>query len=110
MPTRLKRLACSSFVLVLACAHSDSVFAATGGSLPWDTPGTTIVNWVTGPLVRWGSAIVIVLCGLAFAADEERLPKWIGKFLRVIVGIAIAGAALSWGLPFLGITGGALLP
>lgn len=110
MPTRLKRLVCSSFVLVLACAHSDSVFASTGGSLPWDSPMSTMVNFITGPFVRYGLAGIIVLLGLGFAFDEERMNKWLGKGARLIVGGFAAATAITWGIPFFGAGYGALLP
>lgn len=117
MPTRFKRLACSSFVLVLACAHSDSVFAATslldalvGGGVPWSGPMNQIATWVAGPFVRYSLTVLLVILAVGFAVAEEHMSKWLGKGTKWLVGGAIA-ASVSWGLSLVGVsTSGVLLP
>ena len=110
MLMRSHRMACLSFVLMLACVYPESVFAASTGSLPWNSPMQTIVNFFTGPFVRYALAAIIVLLGIGFAFDEDRMHKWLGRGTRAVVGGVIAATVLSWGLPFIGVGSGALLP
>lgn len=111
MPTRLKRLACSSFVLVLACAHSESVFAfTTGTGVPWDPALTTTTSWMTGPLVRYALLAISVLLGLAFAFAEEHMNKWLGRGTRLVVGLTFAATCGVWFAAQVGVGQGVLLP
>src|SRR3984957_1354823 len=45
--------------------------ASTGGSLPWDTPLTTLKNDLTGPVAFTISLLAMVACGAALVLGGE---------------------------------------
>jgi len=80
--------------------------AAAGGSMPWDTPLTTIENDLTGPVAVAVTTIAVVLAGLGFALGGE------GSFMRrgfgIVFGLAIALMGTSAIMTFFGAAGGAV--
>ena len=80
--------------------------ATTTGSMPWDTPLTTIENDLTGPVAVAVTTIAVVLAGLGFALGGE------GTFMRrgfgIVFGLAIALMGTSAILTFFGATSGAV--
>lgn len=69
-------------VLVIAASfHPITAHAAsTGGSLPWDTPLTTLKNDLTGPVAFTISLLAMVACGAALVFGGE-----INEFVRRII-------------------------
>jgi type IV secretory pathway VirB2 component (pilin) len=111
MLMRSHRMACLSFVLLLACVYPDSVFASTGsGDLPWSSPGQRLVNFISGDFVRWALTAITVMLGLGFMFDEDRMHKWLGRGARYVIGGFAVASVITWALPFFGVGGGALLP
>lgn len=85
---------------------SSSVALATGTStMPWDTPMTTIVNNISGPLLRAGIIAAIIISGIGISLAMEG--SWLRRGLSVVCGLSISAAAISWGLPFFGFAAGA---
>ena len=64
-------------------AHASS----TGGSLPWDTPLTTLKNDITGPVAFTISLLAMVGCGAALVFGGE-----INEFIRRIVMLVLVCA------------------
>jgi hypothetical protein len=111
MLMRSHRMACLSFVLMLACVYPDSVFASTGsGDLPWSSPGQRLVNFISGDFVRWSLTAITVMLGLGFMFNEDQMHKWLGRGARYVIGGFAVASVLTWALPFFGVGGGALLP
>lgn len=89
-----------------ALVSTGAASAATGGSMPWDTPLTTIENDLTGPVVVAAATIAVVLTGLGFAVGGE------GTFMRrgfgIVFGLAIALMGTTAILTFFGSAAGAV--
>jgi type IV secretion system protein VirB2 len=64
-------------------AHASS----TGGSLPWDTPLTTLKNDITGPVAFTISLLAMVACGAALVFGGE-----INEFIRRIIMLVLVSA------------------
>jgi type IV secretory pathway VirB2 component (pilin) len=75
------------FALVLLAAfHPDAALASSsgGGSLPWDTPLTTLKNDITGPVAFTISLLAMVACGAALVFGGE-----IHEFVRRIIMLVL---------------------
>jgi type IV secretion system protein VirB2 len=73
----------------LTC-HPNLAHAATaGGSLPWDTPLTTLKTDITGPVAFTISLLAMVACGAALVFGGE-----INEFIRRLVMIVLVAAFL----------------
>jgi type IV secretion system protein VirB2 len=64
-------------------AHATS----TRGSLPWDTPLTTLKNDLTGPVAFTISLLAMVACGAALVFGGE-----INEFVRRIIMLVLVCA------------------
>jgi type IV secretion system protein TrbC len=75
----------------LALFHPQAAHAATSGtgSLPWDTPLTTLKNDISGPVALGISLLGIVVCGAALIWGGE-----INEFVRRIVMVVLVIAVL----------------
>jgi type IV secretory pathway VirB2 component (pilin) len=75
----------------LALLHPQAAHAATSGtgSLPWDTPLTTLKNDISGPVALGISLLGIVICGATLIWAGE-----IGDFVRRIVMLVLVIAVL----------------
>ena len=60
---------------------------ARGGSLPWDTPLTTLKNDLTGPVAFTISLLAMVACGAALVFGGE-----INEFVRRIIMLVLVCA------------------
>jgi type IV secretory pathway VirB2 component (pilin) len=71
------------FLLCAVCAMAQS---------PWDKASTGLVAWVTGPLVRAASLILIVIAGLMWASGSHH-----GKegLVTLIGGVGLAVGAVN---------------
>ena len=78
---------------------------AAGTGMPWEGPLQQILDSITGPVVRVGAVIAIVVLGLTMAFTE--MGAFARRLVSIVFGLSIAMAAASWGLEFFGFTGGA---
>src|ERR1700709_446003 len=73
--------------------------ASAGGSLPWDTPLTTLKTDITGPVAFTISLLAMVACGaaLVFGGEINEFVRRIIMLVRVasfIVGVPTLASAL----------------
>jgi type IV secretion system protein VirB2 len=98
----------SALVLVAVLASSPSLArAAFGGGMPWEGPLNQLLMSLQGPVARVIGACSIIGLGVGLAFSEGG--SMMRKALFVVLGLAIAFNATSWGLGFLGFSGGVLV-
>jgi type IV secretion system protein TrbC len=90
-----------SFLFVPGLSHA----AATG--MPWESPLQNVLDSISGPVVQILGIIAIILFGLGLAFSESG--GMMRKALWVMLGLSIAFSAVSWGISFLGFSGGLLI-
>jgi type IV secretion system protein TrbC len=78
-----------------------------GGGMPWEGPLNQLLDSLTGPVSRVVGAVAIVGLGVGIAFSEGG--SMMRKALWVVLGLAIAFNAVSWGIGFLGFSGGLLV-
>ncbi len=78
-----------------------------GGGMPWEGPLNQLLDSLTGPVSRVVGAVAIIGLGVGIAFSEGG--SMMRKALWVVLGLAIAFNAVSWGLGFLGFSGGLLV-
>jgi type IV secretory pathway VirB2 component (pilin) len=104
-------LALCSLLLWAAPARAANVGSAggssSGGSMPWEGPLQQLLDSLTGPVSRVVGAVAIIGLGIGIAFSEGG--SMMRKALWVVLGLAIAFNAVSWGLGFLGFSGGLLV-
>jgi type IV secretion system protein VirB2 len=109
-PLRLRTRTTQVVLIVLlllvatATAHSGGV---GGGGMPWEGPLNQLLDSLTGPVSRVVGAVAIIGLGIGIAFSEGG--SMMRKALWVVLGLAIAFNAVSWGLGFLGFSGGLLV-
>jgi type IV secretion system protein VirB2 len=83
---------------------SVAVGAVSGSGMPWEAPLDQLLQSLSGPVARaiGGVAIIGLGIGLAFSEGGSTMRK----ALWVVIGLALAFNALTWGLSFLGFSGG----
>ena len=84
-----------------------SVGSALGGGMPWEGPLNQLLDSLTGPVSRVVGAVAIIALGVGIAFSEGG--SMMRKALWVVLGLAIAFNAVTWGLGFLGFSGGLLV-
>lgn len=87
------------------CLFGSAAIAAVSGSgMPWEAPLDQLLQSLSGPVARaiGGVAIIGLGIGLAFSEGGSSMRK----ALWVVIGLALAFNALTWGLSFLGFSGG----
>ncbi len=77
---------------------------ATSTGMPWETPLASLLSSLSGPVARVIGAVSITGLGLGMAFSEGG--SFMRKALWVVMGLAIAFNATSWGLSFMGFGGG----
>lgn len=92
-----------SFLFIVLMIFTSSAFAASTG-MPWETPLSQLTNSLTGPVARAIGVMAIV--GLGFGVAFSEGGSLARKALWVVLGLAIAFNAASWGLSFMGFSGG----
>ena len=101
MYTTIKAL----LIFTLLFTANIALAAATG--MPWEGPLNQLLNSLSGPVSRVIGAVSIIGLGLGLAFSEGgSLAK---KALWVVMGLAIAFNATSWGLTFMGFGGGLII-
>jgi type IV secretion system protein TrbC len=78
-----------------------------GGGMPWEGPLQQLLTSLTGPVSQVIGAVAIIGLGIGLAFSEGG--SMMRKALWVVMGLAIAFNAVSWGLGFLGYSGGLLV-
>ena len=111
--TRMAQLLLVATLLVLAtrAAQSGSFglggLGGLGGGMPWEGPLQQLLTSLTGPVSQVIGAVAIIGLGIGIAFSEGG--SMMRKALWVVLGLAIAFNAVSWGLGFLGYSGGLLV-
>ncbi len=88
---------------VIVVCSAVPAFASSSG-MPWETPLNSLLDSLTGPVSRVLGAVAIIGLGLGVAFSEGG--GMMRKALWVVMGLAIAFNAVSWGLTFMGFGGG----
>jgi type IV secretion system protein TrbC len=83
----------------------DSYASETG--MPWESPLQSVLDSISGPVVQILGIIAIIVFGLGLAFSESG--GMLRKALWVLLGLSIAFSAVSWGISFLGFSGGLLI-
>ena len=108
--TRAMQLFLLAFFLLLPVASAESGsfgLGGLGGGMPWEGPLQQLLTSLTGPVSQVVGAVAIIGLGIGIAFSEGG--SMMRKALWVVMGLAIAFNAVSWGLGFLGYSGGLLV-
>jgi type IV secretory pathway VirB2 component (pilin) len=89
-----------------AAAHALSL-GGLGGGMPWEGPLSQLLDSLTGPVARVVGAVAIIATGIGIAFSEGG--SMMKKVLWLVLGLTIAFSATSWGLGFMGFSGGLLV-
>jgi type IV secretory pathway VirB2 component (pilin) len=81
---------------------SRSAFASSAG-MPWEGPLARLVQSLTGPVAKGIGIAAIVVAALGMAMSEGQGAK---TWIRIIFALAIVFSASTFGLQFLGFSGG----
>lgn len=108
--TRTAQVLIVALVLLLPVATAQSGtfgLGGLGGGMPWEGPLQQLLTSLTGPVSQVVGAVAIIGLGIGIAFSEGG--SMMRKALWVVMGLAIAFNAVSWGLGFLGYSGGLLV-
>ena len=108
--TRAVQLVLLAFFVLLPLATAQSGtfgLGGLGGGMPWEGPLQQLLSSLTGPVSQVVGAVAIIGLGIGIAFSEGG--SMMRKALWVVMGLAIAFNAVSWGLGFLGYSGGLLV-
>jgi type IV secretion system protein TrbC len=92
-----------SYVIGLLVLLTSRAWASSAG-MPWEGPMQRIVQSLTGPIAKGVGVFAIV--GLGFGVAFSEGGSGMRKALWVVLGLAIAFSAASFGLGFMGFSGG----
>jgi type IV secretion system protein VirB2 len=111
-PTRATQLLVIVLLLLVSTATAQSGvlgggLGGLGGGMPWEGPLQQIESSLTGPVSHVIGACSIICLGFGVAFSEGG--SVMRKALWAVLGLAIAFNAVSWGLGFLGFSGGLLV-
>lgn len=87
----------------ITCALARAAFASSAG-MPWEGPIQRLVQSLTGPVAK-GIGIAAIVCtalGMALAESGHAMKK----FLTIIFALCVCFTAGTFGLQFLGFSGG----
>ncbi|TVR78332.1 MAG: conjugal transfer protein TrbC [Rhodospirillales bacterium] len=94
----------------ITAAAALSLLAATaqaaGTGMPWESTLDSVLNSLTGPVLRALIILAIVAAGIGLAFTEGG--TMLRRSIAAVFGLSIAAAAVSWGLGFFGFAGGAV--
>lgn len=91
--------------IALATAAAAPAFAA-GTGMPWESTLDSVLNSLTGPVLRFLIIMAIVAAGVGLAFTEGG--TMLRRSIAAVFGLSIAAAAVSWGVTFFGFAGGAV--
>jgi type IV secretion system protein VirB2 len=101
-PIRITRILAPAIVAVLSCAATRA-FAA-GAGMPWEGPLMQLVSSLTGPVAKAIGIFAIAACGVGLAMSEGG--HGARKIIGVLLGVCILFTAGTFGVSFLGFSGG----
>ena len=78
---------------------------ASGSGMPWEAPLQKVTQSITGPVAQAVAVLAVTVFGLSLAFAEGGSTQRRG--IGLLFGLAIAFAASSFALSFLGFAGGA---
>ncbi|WP_053268288.1 TrbC/VirB2 family protein [Pseudomonas chlororaphis] len=107
---RLRRLAAPAqhgLLLAAIMLMTASTAKASGSSMPWEGPLTSILESIQGPVARIVAVIIIISTGLALAFGDTS--GGFRKLIQIVFGLSIAFAASSFFLSFFSFSGGAVV-
>ena len=96
-----------SVVSVLSFLSVSVISYASSTGMPWESPLQSVLSSISGPVVQILGIVAIILFGLGLAFSESG--GMLRKALWVLLGLSIAFSAVSWGVSFLGFSGGLLI-
>ena len=91
--------------LLLLVGLADPALAA-GTGMPWESTLDSVLNSLTGPVLRFLIIMAIVAAGIGLAFTEGG--TMLRRAIAAVFGLSIAAAAVSWGVTFFGFAGGAV--
>ena len=100
----------SAFLAVIVFVFSfisETSYAQTTDSMPWDSVLTKISKSIQGPVAKVLGAFAMFGLGMGLAFSEGSGSQ--KKALWVIFGLSIAFNAGTWGLTLMGFAGGVLV-
>jgi type IV secretion system protein VirB2 len=77
---------------------------ASSAGMPWEGPMSRLLQSLTGPVAKTIGGCAILSCGVGLAFGEGG--NGLRKVLWVGVGLAVTFSAITWGIGFLGFSGG----
>lgn len=80
---------------------------ASGSSMPWETPLSSILDSVQGPVAKIVAVIIITITGLSLAFGDTS--GGFRRLVQIVFGLSIAFGASSFFLSFFSFSGGALV-
>ncbi|HBO2804206.1 conjugal transfer protein TrbC [Pseudomonas aeruginosa] len=107
---RLRRLAAPTqhgLLLAASMLMTAGTAKASGSSMPWEGPLTSILESIQGPVARIVAVIIIISTGLALAFGDTS--GGFRKLIQIVFGLSIAFAASSFFLSFFSFSGGAVV-
>jgi type IV secretory pathway VirB2 component (pilin) len=104
--TRTTQLALVFGLLFVSTVIAVASTSGTGG-MPWEGPLASLLDSLTGPVARIIGAFGIIALGIGIAFSEGG--GMMKKVLWVVLGLTIMFNATSWGLSFVGYSGGLLV-
>ncbi len=107
---RLRRLAAPAhhgLLLAAIMLMTAGTAKASGSSMPWEGPLTSILESIQGPVARIVAVIIIISTGLALAFGDTS--GGFRKLIQIVFGLSIAFAASSFFLSFFSFSGGAVV-
>lgn len=97
----------SLIVSIFSLLSISTLSHAAASGMPWESPLQSVLDSISGPVVQILGIIAIILFGLGLAFSESG--GMLRKALWVLLGLSIAFSAVSWGISFLGFSGGLLV-
>ena len=94
-------------LVLISTATAIAGTSGGGGGMPWEGPLDQLLTSLTGPVARVIGAVGIIGLGVGIAFSEGG--SMMRKALWVVLGLTIVFNAMSWGLSFLGYSGGLLV-
>jgi type IV secretion system protein VirB2 len=91
---------CFATLGFIACASAH----AAGAGMPWETPLTSLLDSLTGPVAKIIGVAAVVITGLGIAFSEGG--SGMRKIVTVAFGLTIAFSATTFFLPLFGYAGG----
>ena len=80
-------------LLAILTVNSVTTLASENSSMVWETPAKAISTSIQGPVAMAVSTIAIVVAGLAWSFTDGG--NFMGKAIRIVLGVVIAFGAVT---------------